>query len=256
MSKQYSIEQALKELGKDINDLTEEISRKAKANVQILAAQAHAMITQKAQAKLKSTRSTYIDALNIEKIESSPDNEIWAVTLDKSAQWLEEGQPKHSMIDGLVNGPKAKTSKEGHKYNIIPFKHNKPASEQSAAQNKIAAYVKSELKKRGLDKTITKDGKPVLGRAATVDLIDRGSPQSEKTFRPLLQGLTIYQKQIKTKDGSMKIKRDVMTFRVVSEKQKGTGAWDHPGRAALNFFDETAKELDVIWESMMKDLVK
>lgn len=256
MSKQYSIEEALKDLGKDIEDLSEEMVAKAKSQVQVLAASAHSMIVQKATAKLHSTRSTYIDALNIEKIDSSPNNEIWAVTLNESAKWIEEGQPKHNMIDYLVNGPKSKVSKEGHRYNVIPFQHNKPNSEMSAAQNKLASYVKTELKRRGLDKVITKDGKPVLGRAATVDLIDRGSPQSEKTFRPLLQGLTIYQREVKTKSGKTQIKRDIMTFRVASEKQKGTGAWDNPGRAPMNFFEETARELDVIWEKMLEEIVK
>lgn len=254
MAKDYSIEQALRELGKDINDLTKDITQKAKGQVQALAAQAHSMIVSKAQSNLRSTRSIYIDALNIQKIDSSPENEIWSVTLDKSAKFIEDGQPWHNMIDYLVNGPKHKVGKDGKKYNIIPFKHNKPSSQMSLAQNKIANYVKGELKKRGLDKTITKDGKPVLGRAATLDLTGGKAPTSMN--KPLLTGLTIYQREVKTKAGKSMIKRDVMTFRVVSENQKGSGMWDHPARPAANFFDETAKELDIIWDKIIAEIVE
>lgn len=250
----YSIEDALRELGKDIDNLTQDITNQAKQQVQALAAQAHSMIVSKAQAKLKSTRSIYIDALNLEKIDSSPDNEIWAVTLDKSAKWIEDGQPWHNMIDYLVNGPKHKVGKDGKKYAIIPFKHNKPSSQMSLAQNKIANYVKGELKKRGLDKTITKDGKPVIGRAATLDLTGPKAPTSMN--KPLLAGLTIYQREQKTKSGKINIKRDVMTFRVVSENQKGSGMWDKPSKPAMNFFEDTARELDGIWEKIITQIVE
>lgn len=255
MSKQYSLEQALRGLGKDINKLTEDIAKEAKQQVQVLAAQAHSMIVQKAQTRLRSTRTQYIDALSIEKISSSEDNEIWAVTLNKSAGWIEDGQKAHNMIDALVNGPKAKVSKEGHKYNVIPFKQNKPSSEMSLAQNKLANYVKQQLKDRGLDKTITQNGKPILGRAATVNLGSGPVTPKPQWRSPLLSGITVYQREEKTANGKSRIKRDVMTFRVVSEKQKGSGLWDHPGRAAANFFEETSKELDVIWEQMVKDIV-
>lgn len=266
MAKVYSLEQAMNEIQKDINSFTEEVQKKAKQEIQTLAGQAHAMIGEKAQSRLRSTRQIYTDNLKIEKITSSGDNEIWSVHLLKPAKWIEDGQPKHNMIDYLLgsnsnvkkgaNTGKAwvKRGKNG-RYAAVPFEHSKPSSQMSLAQNKIADYVKSELKKRGLDKTITKDGKPVLGKAAQVDLIGRGSPQHEKTWRPLLSGLTIYQREEKMKNGKTRIKRDVMTFRMVSDSQKGTGAWDHPGRAPANLFEETAKELDVLWDGLINKIV-
>lgn len=254
MAKVYSVEEAMKELGKDIDQLTSEIQAKAREGVQILAGQAHAFIVDKANTQLKSTREIYIDALDIKRIESSPNQEIWSVTLDKSAKWIEDGQPRHEMLDYLTKGPKAKTAKDGHKYTVIPFKHNKPQNKNSLAQQKLANFVKNELEKRGLDKTITRDGRPVLGRAATLNLSGKGAPTS-KFNKPLLHGLTIYQREVKTQEGKTQIKRDVMTFRVASDKQKGSGLWEHPGRQAMNFFELAAKEIDVLWERMIKDIV-
>lgn len=253
--KGYSLEESLRELGKDVEKLSQDMMAKAKLQVQTAAAMAYSMIVEKANSRLKSTRSKYIDALNIQSIQSDGTNEIWAVTLNKSAKWLEEGTPRHEMIDDLVNGPKSKISKDGFRYNVIPFDHSGPSANKSRAQNKIASYVKSELKKRGLDQTITKNGKPVLGRAATVNLTDKGSPIN-KFNKPLLSGLTIYQREVKTKKGDTKIKRDIMTFRVVSEKQKGSGSWVYPEKAPLNFFAETARDLDEIWGKMVKEIAE
>lgn len=252
--KVYSLEEAMRDLERDVNQFSEDVQKKAKMEIQTLAASAHALIVQKATNKLKSTRSMYLDNVDLVKIESSPQNEIWSVVLYQPARFIEDGQSQHNMIDYLTSGPKAKTSKDGHRYAIIPFKHNKPPSQMSLAQTKMANYVKGELQKRGLDKTITKDGKPVIGRAATVDLVDKGAPLS-KHGKPLLQGLTIYQREIKTKNDKTMIKRDVMTFRVASTKQKGKGLWDNPGRTGVKIFEETAKELDVLWENIITRVI-
>lgn len=252
----YSVEEALRDLGKEIKDLTDQIQAQAKQQVQALAAVAHSLILEKAQTKLKSTRQIYTDALDLKKIESTPDQEIWAVTLDKSAKFLEDGQPWHQMLPYLINGPKHKISKDGKKYTVIPFKQNKSPGQMSAAQNKLANYVKRELKSRGLDKTIMKDGQPIIGRAASLDLIGNKAPTSKKGNKPLLAGLTIYQREVKTKSGKTNIKRDVMTFRVASETQLGSGDWEAPARPALNFFEEAEKELDMIWENMISSIVE
>jgi hypothetical protein len=262
-NKTYSIEESLKSLEKDIKDLSDEMIAKAKDSVQIVAAQAHSMIAAKAQAKLKSTRQLYMDNLDIKPIEASGDNVIWSVMLYQPAKWIEDGQPAHNMLDYLLKSPKAKTAKDGHKYLVVPFKHNKPSNQRSEAQNKITNYVNKELKNRGLDKVITRDGKPVLGRAATLDLTGKDSPRG-RFNQPLLKGLTIYQTEMrnskgevmKDKKGETRIRRDVMTFRVASERQKGSGLWDKPNREGLKAFEETAKEIDVIWEKIIQDLVK
>ena len=260
--KAYSIEQSLRELEKDLKNLTAEMTEKARRNVELLAGTAHSMIVKKVNAKLHSTAQMYLDNLAIKKISESGDNVIHAVLLYKPAKFLEDGQNAHNMIDYLVNGKSGKTAKDGSKYAVIPFHHNK--NPRSAAQDKITQYINTELKHLGLDKVITRDGKPIIGRAATVDMIKRGSPQSEKTWKPLLEGVTIYQSEVKNRQGQVlkkqngeaRIRRDIMTFRVVSTKQIGKGLWDNPGRPGLKAFEEVVRELDPIWDAMIQELVK
>ena len=263
--KVYSVEQSMRELAKDIKDLSKQMTEKAKRDVEILAGTAHSMILKKANAKLKSTLQLYQDNLSLKKISGSGDTVTHAVLLYKPAKWLEDGQEAHNMIDYLTKGKSSKAYKKGGgRYAVIPFEHSKSSNKQSAKQSQITEYMNKELKARGLDKVITRDGKPVLGRAATVDLIGRGSPQSEKSFRPLLEGLTIYQSLMKNKKGDVmknkkgepRVRRDIMTFRVASTRQIGKGLWDNPGRPGVKAFESTAKELDVIWETMIRELVK
>jgi hypothetical protein len=61
---------------------------------------------------------------------------------------------------------------------------------------------------------------------------------------------------MKDKEGNDRIQRDIMTFRIASSKQIGTGVWDSPGRPGLKAFEEVAQSLDVIWDRMIRDLVK
>jgi hypothetical protein len=51
----------------------------------------------------------------------------------------------------------------------------------------------------------------------------------------VFKGLSIYQSKDK-KTGKMR--RDVMTFRVISESQRGSGMWNHPGRSGEFIIDK------------------
>ena len=66
----------------------------------------------------------------------------------------------------------------------------------------------------------------------------------------VFEGISIY--QTKTKTG--KIKRDIMTFRVVKESHKQEGLWYHPGLKAMQIFDQVhdwaLKEFDKILEEI------
>jgi len=255
--KSYSVEEALAEIGQDVKKLTDEAVKRARQGVQLLAVQTHALILQKAQSKLNATRKKYLENLSVDKIYSGEDQEIWAVSLKKDAGWIEEGYPAGSMIDRILNnGKPPKKSKDGSEYKTIPFEHSKPKSDMSAAQVRIANYAKSQIKKQGLDKVITDEaGKPKLGKVATVKIDDKKQPIS-KFNKPLLSGLTIYQREVKTASGKTKIKRDIFTFRTISSKHKGSGLWETKGYDGAKIFDEVSDEVDKMWSEMIKDILK
>jgi hypothetical protein len=248
-NKHFSIEESLKELGLDLSQMTKEIETRAKQSLQLLALQTHAKIVEKVQAKLKSTRNIYLESLGL----TNEGDSLWMITLGKNAEFIEEGIEAGPMFDRILNnGKPAKISKKGDKYKTIPFEHSKKPQDMSLAQIRIANFAKAELKKRGLDKTVMgANGKPATGRVASVDIVGGKAPVS-KFNRPLLQGLTIYQTPVGSKG---KVRRDVMTFRTISESQKGSGLWEHPGSKGQKFFEEAAKEIEQEWTKIITEIV-
>lgn len=249
----YVAEDSLKDLGHDINTLSQEINEKAKVQLQILASQVYGFIIQQANTDLKSTRDLFIQNL-VGPIEAG-DN-IWVVGLKKEAEWIEEGYAAYDMLPGLLKGPKAKVNAKGQKYTVIPFKHNKPQSQSSRAQVQLSNYVKNELKQRGLDKILKgPDGKPLTGKVASLNITGPGTPQS-RHGTPLLSGLTIYQTLMKNKSGKETVRRDVMTFRTASESQRGTGKWYNNGYDGGHIFNKVQGQVDAAWDKMIQELLR
>lgn len=253
----FSFEDSLKELGIEIDTLGKAMVEKAKRGVEALALQTHAMIVEEAQ-KLKATRRQYLDNLSVQKIYGGPDQEIWSVSLRQQAEWIENGYPRGEMIDKILRGGKPpKIAKDGAEYKTIPFKYKGvKKSDMSAAQNRLANYVKNQLTKQGLDKIITgADGKPIIGKAASVKITDPKQPLG-RFAKPLLSGLTIYQTEQKTKSGGTKIKQSVMTFRTISSNQKGSGMWENKSWKGLGAFNTVENKIESIWKDMVNDIIK
>lgn len=248
-----------------LTDDMKTIAEKAmKDAVRRLTTATHGHIAEEVQQKLKSSRQKYLDALHFEQVS----DETWFVSLDPSAFFIEEGLPaNHEMIDDLLKqgrpnpgraggAPKGqiKTAKDGSRYRVIPFEHNKGPSQQSPTQKSLTDMVKGEMKARGIPYGgIEKNssGQPKTGLLHSFDVQKRGgaSPPVSKVGISLLQGVRVYQTKVKDKGGKETVKRGVFTFRIVSSKHKGTGRWVHPGLEAKNFmnqaFDWAVKE----WET-------
>lgn len=248
----YELESDLEKLGVDVSRFLDQIEGQAKNAMQILHRQVYGFVVEEAESSLKSRRNIYLQNLGM----MNESDNLWVVYLKKPAAWIENGMEPHNMIENLVKGPKAKTAKDGSRYNVIPFQYNKKPQESSRAHLQIQNLVKQELKKMGLDKPIMRNGQPAVGRVATLQntLTGPGMPVS-RHGRPLLQGLTIYQRVVQTASGKQKVVRDIMTFRVASTKQIGTGLWDHPGLKGAKIFDKVAKKVDEAWSKMINDIV-
>lgn len=259
MAKTYSIEEGLKEVGKDIENMSQDMIKEAKGQVKALAAQTHGLVIEKANEKLHGQkRKVYLEAVSLDKL-GGDDQEIWAVTLDKSAGWIEDTIPAGERIEMILSGGKPpKISKAGDRYKIIPFSHKKTVNTPSS-QVKMANFVKAELKKRGLDKIVSdQSGNPLVGKIASVDLVKdnkKGQTFVSKFNQPLLQGLTIYQRKVKNAQGKESVKQSVMTFRTISDSQKGSGLWYWKESAGANIFEEVEKQVDVIWDKMLTEIV-
>lgn len=235
-----------------------------------LATMTHAHIVEEVSQKLHSTRQKYLDALSFMQV----DEDTYVINLDKPAMWIEEGiPPNKDMLDGLLKSSKAKTAKDGSRYLVVPFEHNKGATQQTPAQTNLTDTIKLEMKKRKIPygKLETDaDGKPKTGLLHSFDIMKMplktsngpgmgkgkiGQVRQGNTGIPFLQGVRVYQNKVKDKNGKESMKKSIMTFRVASSKQKGTGKWIHPGLEAKRFFDEAAAWCLSEFENHIKDQI-
>lgn len=228
-------------LAQQLDKKKEEIYAQTKKAVQGLAAASHAHVLELAGDKLKTLQNKYKDAIDFEQV----DDNLWVVSLDKSAMWIEKGHEQWSMYDKLASSPKAKTSKDGGKYMVIPFEKSKRPSEQSPRAKSVTDKVRAFLKKENVPyKKIeyNPDGSPKMGLLHKFDI--KSPRPSDKAKSPELFGLSIYQRKDKE---TGRIKRDVMTFRVVSSKNAGDGRWEYQPREGVNIFEETYKWAITSW---------
>jgi hypothetical protein len=217
---------------------------------QSLAAATHGHIVEQVQQKLHSTRQKYLDHLNFKQV----GKDTWIISLEPSAFFIEEGMPQHEMIDSLLGtgrgkkGSTAKTSKDGSRYKVIPFEHNKGPTGQTAKQTSLTDSIKKSMSQLKIPYgKLERDasGKPKTGLLHSFDILKKpnsmGGGDVEKGKHSgisLLQGVRVYQNQVKDKSGVTGVKRSIMTFRTVSSKMKGSGRWVHPGLQPRKFMDE------------------
>jgi hypothetical protein len=249
----------------DIRALNERL--KAKADVLLeravadLAAQTHAKLVELAASGLRTSRQTYIDALSYEETGRG----AWTVTLDKNALWIEDGMPRHEMIDDLIRNNPRISNKTGARYKIIPFSIKGPSATAVAAMPIRQAAMKA-LRQAGINmKEVEKevDGRVKQGTLHRLNVVSHplktaqgphqghgpmGSARQGMSGMPFLSGLTVQQRRSMT--GMMQ--KTAMTFRVVSSFHKGSGKWVHPGVKAHRFMDQAAKWAHDEWENKIK----
>lgn len=250
-------------LGQEIDDMSKKVMKDAG---QKLTNMTYAHIVEEANKRLHSRRQMYVEGLSHAQV----DDNTFVINLDAKVRWIDDGMPPHNMVDDLLSGKKAKTAKDGSKYAVIPFKHNKGPTQSTPAQKNLLDTIKKEMKERkisygGIEKG--EDGKPKTGLIHKFDIKDKpikqnsspgqgkgpiGKPMQGPTGIPLLQGVRVYQREVTGKDGKKSIKKEIMTFRVVSSKHKGQGRWDHPGTEAVGIMDEAYEWAKKAWE---KDIV-
>lgn len=245
-------------LGKNLDDSAKKTMKEAGDR---LTKMVRAHIVEQAGKKLHTRRQMYIDGLTTLQLDDS----TFVVNLDAKVRWIEDGMPAHNMIDDLLKAKSAKTAKDGSKYVVVPFQHKKGPTQMTPAQKTLLDTIKGELKSRGIGygKIEMAGGKPKLGLLHSFDIkhspikTSHGPGQGKgpigqvmqgPTGIPLLQGVRIYQRNVKNKDGSQSTRRDIMTFRIASSKHKGQGRWDHPGNEAVKLMDEGFDWAKRTWE--------
>jgi len=199
--------------------------------------------------KLHSTFSIYKDNLSSRK----EGNGVYIVSLDQKALFLEEGLSNgFDLKPGLLKN--AKTSKAGHRYAVVPFKHNKKPSQNTQKSQDLVNQVKKVLKQENIPFAKiekNKNGSPRLGLLHKID-IDSAKPTA-KASTPALQGLRIYQNQ----DANGKVSKGIYTFRTVTDGPAGVDKFIHPGLEAHKFMDAAFDwGVEIFDKEIMPELLK
>jgi len=213
-----NIDLKLAELGQNIESVGTETQRTIQTLVDGIAYQAFDKAIQLANQNLRSTRADYIGALNFKKL----DNNIYIITLEgKHANAVEDGYDSFDQKPGLLNGPNAKITEKGTKFNTIPYGF-KPQSKVSMSpkMTNMRDAVNVLIKERGLNKIIKQNGKPRQGVVARI----------KNTGIKDLEGLVKIQKQYQRT-----VQSTYMTFRRVSSNSDPS-KWIHPGFKGAHIF--------------------
>ncbi len=253
-------------------DLRNVLRREAAVAGQHLSSMAHAHAVELAGQRLHSRRKLFVDHLTVAQVGDG----VWFLQLDAKAAWIEDGLPSgFDMLPGMLKSPKAKTSKAGDRYLVIPMGlgPGKGMSAPTSSQPMIGA-VRAEMKKQGIPWGKIErgsDGKALLGKLHSfsvdaplktgqgpgqgwgpVGSVRQGPNERQKVGggpggggRPFLQGVTVSQHE--TPQGG--VRRSISTFRVASSKHAGTGMWKHPGTEPAHILLDTLDWLQTVWES-------
>ena len=227
-------------IAKSFGDLRRSIENDITKGVESLAVMTHAKTLELARDNLRSLSQLYMD--NVEF--SNPAPNFWVVTLKEAALWIEEGR-KSGFMQELLDGKSGKVSAKGEKYAVIPFKHNVNPTEQSTKAQQLSNEIREGHQQRdvGWRKIeLNRDGSPRLGMLHKFNVESARLDPKHKT--PSGYGVTVY--QTKQKDGS--VRRDIMTFRVITEKHKNEGLWNHPGRDGDHLMDKAFDWAIQTWE--------
>ncbi len=238
----------LSPLSKYLENFAKDVVKDVKMSIKALAENRYNHIKEEAQNKLHSSRKMYLENLSPPE---QMDDFLWVITLKSKAEWIEQGRPEpYDMKPGLLED--GKTSKDGHRYRVVPMNQAKMPSEISPAsagyEQNMINKVKSELKKKGIPYKkleLDKNGSPRIGKLHELNLAGENPFIPGKGNTPQLQGVNIY--QTKQKDGS--VKRSITTFRTVTDKESQKDKWIHPAIEGKEFFKEAAEWAEKEWSS-------
>lgn len=200
---------------------------------------------------------------------------LWVEDGRKAGEMFEDfldNPPDPSKVHTSVD----KETGQRYKWRVIPFDHGQAPSTMSAASLYLQDTLRKAMRQKKIPwkkVEIGPDGLPREGLLHSFDVEAPDHPHSRphtpfgpgvegttwqgqgpKSYRTRspwtglshLHGVRIYQKPqrdaegnlMRNKRGDFLATRSIMTFRVMSEKQKGTGMWVHPGIAGAKLFDD------------------
>lgn len=235
----------LEDLGIQLEEISREISDQLTLATAQLAQLTYNHAVSLATQRLDTTKQQYLDALKFE----TESEGVFVIYLEEPAEHLEKGYPPYPMIQKILNGgKKAKVSKEGYRYKVIPLRQrtDTAAVQPSSNAKSLALRIQEVIDNRKF-KRVKSSVDQKTGKMTTVDRY------TGSAAHPFLKGLTRvreYQSARHWEPSSSAY----LTFRVVSEKQIGKGKWNHPGFQGANVFPDIERWADSQLDNILKDI--
>lgn len=271
VSRLISINVNSAEVAQRLNTTIDNVQQHLRREVEALSVSTHAFILQQAN-ELNSWQRQVFLGNNGENVRWIKEAEgIWVVEIDESAKKVMDPHPRRFMEWLLSKNPKAKVSKDGRRYAVIPMmKGTVTAKGVTGARPDFKAMIERSMREQKVSlRKIAKnpDGSPKLGVVARLNIEPPGPQKQYPTLYskprtpemaalsglkphggiPLLQGLVITQRM----EGK-KVRREAVTFRVIHEGHEAEGRWYQPEWKGFPVMDR-AKEYA---ESQLEEIVK
>lgn len=197
---------------------------------------------------LKTSRQQYINSLIVV-------DEGFAKGAVVLVGWLpnavENGLDSYDMKPGFLDGPNAKTSKDGGKYNTIPFSFGTPrALEENFSGGIMPQEVYDIVKSKAQTVTLKGGGRASQGLKLEELPQKFQTPQVKSIKQPEAKSFKEYQHKNSIYEGIRKVKDSVtgqnsyQSFRRVSENSD-PDSWIHPGIDAVHLAQKTLEQFDI-----------
>ena len=165
--------------------------------------------------------------------------EGYIFTTKEIALDFEEGKAPWDMKPMLLGGPNVRTTKDGSKFNTVPFRHGTSGKGNQHASGVMPADILKKAMRLKPGQKLRGTGKAYPAGANKVT----GAPHHSGIYEGM--------KKVEKKYGE-KTQSKYMTFRRVSDNSD-PGAWWHPGNPAYNVAEKVANYCRPAVEKMIND---
>lgn len=214
--------------GISLDSITDEMEKGIQTGLHGIAMSAYDDIVQLANENLETTRQDYIKSLEFQQT-----GHLYIITIREPGYYYEEGFASFDQKPGLLHGPKSKVSKDGFRYNLVPFGHRKKDTTGMTPGPKKSYYEEINKVISSMHKIVPHEMRDRSGR-----VVGSIVAQASKDVTGYGAGMIKVSKQYDKAKSST-----YLTFRAVSEKSP-SNTWIHPGYHGLKAFDVVEKMVD------------
>lgn len=209
--------------------------------------------------ELKSTSRDYIGGIQQPEITKSG---VMVQLLGVLPNMVEQGWAPHDLRATVLRSPKAKTSKEGHKYMAIPFRHGTPGTtgrnvgrEMPKAIHKVARHLAPHMAVGGV--TVKGQRLQVGGKMSKAAKAILTKKERSWHSASIYLGMIRKAETQGTKGTARAATTGYSTFRTISENvRKAEQHWMHPGIRARRIATKVQRHIREIANSVVIDAIR